>query len=132
MFGEEAGELHHVEGRFAAEEFGELGVGDDEALVLFVLEVVGFDVVPDFFEGGGAGEGGFACDLLEDGGEGVSEDQRGNLFEPFFTTSAKGTGLGLAISRKIARELGGELYYEALEPGSRFTLVVKARKEGSS
>ena len=62
---------------------------------------------------------------VEDDGAGVSEDKRHRLFEPFFTTSTKGTGLGLAISRKIARELGGELYHEALQPGSRFVLVVK-------
>jgi len=62
---------------------------------------------------------------VEDDGAGVSEEQRTRLFEPFFTTSSKGTGLGLAISRKIARELGGDLYFESLQPGSRFVLMVK-------
>ncbi len=64
---------------------------------------------------------------IEDEGVGVPIDQRGKLFDPFFTTSAQGTGLGLAISRKIAKELGGDLYYEPLEPGSRFTLVLNHR-----
>jgi len=62
---------------------------------------------------------------VEDDGIGVNPEQRGKLFEAFFTTAAKGTGLGLAISRKIARELGGDLFYEPLEPGSRFTLLVR-------
>ncbi len=62
---------------------------------------------------------------VEDEGEGVPEAKRKQLFEPFFTTSARGTGLGLAISRKIARELGGDLYYEPMPVGSRFVLVVR-------
>jgi signal transduction histidine kinase len=66
---------------------------------------------------------------VEDDGPGVPEDQRSRLFEPFFTTSTKGTGLGLAISRKIAREMGGELYYESLEPGACFTLVLRPLPE---
>ncbi len=61
---------------------------------------------------------------VEDDGAGVPSEKRPQLFEPFFTTSAKGTGLGLAISRKLARELGGDLYYEPREPGSRFTVVI--------
>jgi len=64
---------------------------------------------------------------VEDDGEGVPEELRGKLFEAFQTTSPKGTGLGLAISRKIARELGGDLYFESLEPGARFIVVVKRR-----
>jgi|GEM_PF-1420362 len=68
---------------------------------------------------------------IEDDGEGVPEDKQTKLFEPFFTTAARGTGLGLAISRKIARELGGDLYYEPLQPGSRFVLIVRnAEAEG--
>ena len=63
---------------------------------------------------------------IEDDGAGVPEEQRDKLFEPFFTTSTTGTGLGLATSRKIARELGGDLYYEPLNPGSRFVLVVRS------
>jgi signal transduction histidine kinase len=62
---------------------------------------------------------------VEDDGKGVPEEHRGRLFEAFHTTSPKGTGLGLAISRKIARELGGDLYYEPLQPGTRFVLVLK-------
>lgn len=62
---------------------------------------------------------------VEDEGEGVSAENRTKLFEPFFTTAARGTGLGLAISRKVAREMGGNLYYEPKDPGSRFVVVLK-------
>jgi signal transduction histidine kinase len=63
---------------------------------------------------------------VEDDGEGVPEENRERLFHPFFTTSSQGTGLGLAISRKIAREMGGELYFEPKTPGARFVLILKA------
>jgi signal transduction histidine kinase len=62
---------------------------------------------------------------IEDDGEGITGDNLKRLFDPFFTTHTKGTGLGLAISRKIAREMGGDLYFEPKEPGARFVLVLK-------
>lgn len=65
---------------------------------------------------------------VEDDGEGIPEANRGRVFDPFFTTSSKGTGLGLAISRKIAREMGGDLYYEPKQPGARFVLALKPGK----
>jgi signal transduction histidine kinase len=65
---------------------------------------------------------------IEDDGEGIPEENRDRIFESFFTTSAKGTGLGLAISRKIAREMGGDLYFEPKQPGARFVLSLKPGK----
>ncbi len=72
---------------------------------------------------------------VEDDGEGVPKENLSKVFDPFFTTSNKGTGLGLAISRKIAREMGGDLYLEPKLPGARFVLVLKpgaAVMEGSA
>ena len=66
---------------------------------------------------------------VEDDGEGISEENRKKLFDPFFTTYTKGTGLGLAISRKIAREMDGDLYFEPKQPGTRFVLVLKPGEE---
>jgi signal transduction histidine kinase len=71
-----------------------------------------------------AAEGGIEL-AVEDDGEGIPLANREKVFDPFFTTSAKGTGLGLAISRKIAREMGGDLYYEPKQPGSRFVIALK-------
>ncbi|MDB5107046.1 MAG: sensor histidine kinase [Fibrobacteres bacterium] len=71
---------------------------------------------------------GFAEVLIEDDGEGIPEENRERVFDPFFTTSSKGTGLGLAISRKIAREMGGDLYLEPKQPGARFVLSLKPGK----
>ncbi len=59
---------------------------------------------------------------VEDEGPGIAPNRMEDLFEPFRTGTTDGTGVGLALSRKIARELGGDLTYVPLHPGSRFTL----------
>ncbi|WP_126977421.1 sensor histidine kinase NtrY-like [Frigidibacter oleivorans] len=43
-----------------------------------------------------------------DNGAGLPED-RGRLFEPYYTTRSRGTGLGLPIVKKIVEEHGGTL-----------------------
>ena len=44
---------------------------------------------------------------IKDTGEGVPEDLRQSIFEPFVTTKPKGTGLGLALVAKIVDDHGG-------------------------
>jgi signal transduction histidine kinase len=78
-----------------------------------------------------AAEGGMEL-AVEDDGEGIPPANREKVFDPFFTTSSKGTGLGLAISRKIAREMGGDLYYEPKQPGSRFVIALKPGQPAES
>ena len=50
---------------------------------------------------------------IEDSGAGVSPDNEGKLFQPFFTTKpvGEGTGLGLSVSYGIIRSLGGTIGY---------------------
>ncbi len=62
---------------------------------------------------------------IENDGPPVEPENIPKLFEPFFTTESKGTGLGLATSKKIAHNLGGDLQYTPLNPGSRFTFTLK-------
>lgn len=46
---------------------------------------------------------------VADRGQGISEDIREKIFEPFYTTKDTGMGIGLSISRRIVREHGGNI-----------------------
>ena len=73
------------------------------------------------------GDGHSATLDVQDDGCGVPEENRKQLFEPYFSTKQKGTGLGLAIVRRIAQDHAGDARYQALEPGSLFQLVLPLR-----
>jgi signal transduction histidine kinase len=47
-----------------------------------------------------------------DHGDGVPDDRRAELFEPFVTSKADGMGLGLWLSRSLIEADGGSLVYE--------------------
>jgi signal transduction histidine kinase len=59
-----------------------------------------------------------------DTGSGMSAENLGHVFEPYFTTKPAGTGLGLLIVRRIVREHGGELSIESSE-GKGLTLTIR-------
>ncbi len=59
-----------------------------------------------------------------DTGTGMSAENLGRVFEPYFTTKPSGTGLGLLIVRRIVREHGGELSIESSE-GKGLTLTIR-------
>jgi len=62
---------------------------------------------------------------FEDQGKGISPENLGNLFQPFFTTRKTGTGLGLLIVRRIIREHGGEIELESKEgEGTRVNIYL--------
>lgn len=46
---------------------------------------------------------------IHDSGPGLSEDVRGQLFQPFVTNKPKGTGLGLSTVKKIITAHGGRI-----------------------
>ena len=47
--------------------------------------------------------------LFEDNGPGVTEADRKQIFEPFFSTKTKGSGIGLALSKDLIAEHRGEI-----------------------
>ena len=50
---------------------------------------------------------------INDTGVGIPTEQRGNLFEPLFTTKARGIGLGLAISKGLIEANEGTIAIES-------------------
>ena len=68
------------------------------------------------------GEGDRVVIAVEDNGPGVPEEDRQNIFEPFFTSkkSGQGLGLGLAISDRIIRDFGGKIVLARNRNGVRF------------
>ncbi len=50
------------------------------------------------------------CNLrVADNGHGMTEETRGRILEPYFTTKVSGTGLGLPIVSRVVEEHGGRM-----------------------
>ena len=65
--------------------------------------------------------------IVSDLGEGMTEEVRSNIFQPFFTTKSKysdsGLGLGLATTKVIAEAMGGSLdCISEKDKGTDFTI----------
>jgi signal transduction histidine kinase len=65
---------------------------------------------------------------VSDSGQGVSDEIRPRLFEPFVTARSDGTGLGLAIVREIARLHGGDARLVNGGPGAVFEIEIPWRQ----
>ncbi len=63
---------------------------------------------------------------FKDNGTGISQENLGKIFNPFFTTKkvGEGTGLGLSICHGIITSHGGEISVES-EPGSGTTFIIE-------
>jgi signal transduction histidine kinase len=61
---------------------------------------------------------------VSDAGDGVPENVREHLFEPFATGRPDGTGLGLAIVREVAEAHGGHARVLHRDDGTTFTLDI--------
>jgi signal transduction histidine kinase len=59
-----------------------------------------------------------------DTGGGISAENMGRIFQPYFSTKAGGSGLGLLIVRRIVRAHGGEVAIESTE-GKGLTLTIR-------
>ncbi len=66
---------------------------------------------------------------VKDTGEGIPEEIRNRIFEPFFSTKTKGkgTGLGLAVTYSIVKAHGGWInLYSEVRRGSEFRVYLPA------
>ena len=62
---------------------------------------------------------------VDDDGQGVPEELRSAIFDPFCTTKERGTGLGLAVTRSIVEAHGGTIHCEPRAGGgTRFCLAL--------
>ena len=85
-----------------------------------------------------ASDGSSARIAVSDRGEGIAEEERARVFEPFYrpagrSESAGGWGLGLSLVRQIAERHGGRVACEA-EPhgGSRFVAEIPVKTAKNS
>ncbi len=75
---------------------------------------------------------------VEDTGRGIKEKDQEKLFKPFSRIIEpgkfkEGTSLGLHLSKKLANQLGGDLFIESeFGKGSTFTLTLKLKEEENS
>jgi len=61
---------------------------------------------------------------LQDNGEGIPDDLRAHLFEPFVTTKKSGSGLGLALVAKIINDHSGVIEYDSQPSRTIFRVML--------
>ena len=68
---------------------------------------------------------------VSDTGVGMGEEEKGQIFQPFFTTKETvGTGLGLSIVYRIIDDHGGEIEAQSvLGEGTRFAIQLPVNAE---
>ncbi len=64
------------------------------------------------------------CVTIRDTGQGMDDETRERVFEPFYTRKPKGTGLGLSICSSIVESHGGEIRLEST-PGKGTTVIIE-------
>ena len=66
---------------------------------------------------------------VQDNGKGISPEDMGELFNPFFSTKETGMGMGLSISQTIIREHNGKIRVESFPgKGSLFRIELPSSK----
>lgn len=118
---------------FTLEHLGPLGhVAADGMLMAQVLQ----SLVSNAAEATSAGQsvglsarraGVHAVIEVRDGGSGMADATRAEVFRPFYTTKPRGLGMGLALAQRVVHRLGGEIHIDSA-PGQgscvRVTLPV--------
>jgi len=81
------------------------------------------------------GNAGYAHIYVQDSGDGISDDAKDRIFDPFYTANGRGgTGLGLSLSYAIIKRHGGEIDVSSQkDQGTTFDikLPVSRTKAGS-
>ncbi len=61
--------------------------------------------------------------VLSDTGNGISVENLGRIFSPFFTTRQQGTGLGLSITQRIVEQHNGDINVTSI-PGKGASFII--------
>ena len=70
---------------------------------------------------------------VSDTGSGLTQEECGRLFTPYYTTKQHGTGLGLAIVQSVVSDHGGKISVESTrEKGTTFRIELPARTRVAS
>ena len=67
---------------------------------------------------------------VQDNGNGVPDDLREHLFDPFVTTKKNGSGLGLALVAKIVGDHGGVIEFESRAKRTTFSVSLPMHTGG--
>lgn len=62
--------------------------------------------------------------VFENSGPGISQEDIGKIFEPFYTTKQMGTGLGLAIVKKKLEGVKGLIHVESEDSTTKFIVSI--------
>ncbi|MBI4650021.1 HAMP domain-containing histidine kinase, partial [Candidatus Desantisbacteria bacterium] len=66
---------------------------------------------------------------IKDNGTGISKENLGKVFDPFFSTKSKGTGLGLSVCRQIIDLHAGSINIESEQgKGTEVSVTLPKRK----
>lgn len=110
-------------------------VNGDEDLITQLLLNLGLNACEAFTDGHGTirfqirhhESARTVCLIVEDDGPGMSDEEQGRVFQPFYSTKKNGTGLGLAIVHRICESLSVELSLRSAEgAGTAFELAFPA------
>ncbi|MEZ5504260.1 MAG: ATP-binding protein [Halioglobus sp.] len=114
----------------AAQAIGDNNVGT--VLLRTSTRTISANTLDHALQGARLAPGLYVCLEVEDDGEGITDELKKQIFDPYFTTKITGRGLGLAVVFGIVTHHNGAIAVDS-EPGkyTRFTILLPACRHGT-